>query len=38
VFATLTELGRCGQLDGAAVAKAMEQLGIEADAPFSLLS
>ena len=38
VFATLTELGRCGQLEMAAVAKAMEQLGIEADAPFSLLS
>ena len=34
VFAVLTELARCGQLEGAAVAKAMEQLGIEADAPF----
>jgi len=34
----LTELGRCGQLEAAAVAQAMEHLGIDADAPFSLLS
>jgi pyruvate dehydrogenase E1 component len=37
-FAVLTELGRCGQLEAAAVAQAMEHLGIDADAPFSLLS
>ncbi len=37
-FAVLTELGRCGQLAAPAVAKAMEQLGIDAEAPFSLVS
>jgi pyruvate dehydrogenase E1 component len=37
-FAVLTELARCGQMETAAAAKAMEQLGIGADAPFSLVS
>jgi pyruvate dehydrogenase E1 component len=38
VYAVITELARCGQLEGVAAARAMEQLGISADAPFSLLS
>jgi pyruvate dehydrogenase E1 component len=37
-FTVLTELARCGQLESTVVAKAMKQLGISGDAPFSLVS
>jgi hypothetical protein len=37
-LAVLTELARCGQLEPQAAAKAMDELGIKADARFSAVS
>ena len=37
-LAMLSELARCGQIEAATVAKAIETLGIDVDAPFSLVS